>query len=292
MSSTLIAETEVKTTKDNRIDLVITSDDFVICVENKIWAQRCNPFDDYFNYIESIKGDRNAFYIILSMGGDEHPEGSKKQFKVIYYREFIEKIKENIGEYLINCNRKYLSVLMDWFEHLENKGGFMSNFSEKEREFFQQNDAEISKLIARRSDFLNEKRMEQYDRIASIKKILDSKKLLGWWVYEKIDLGYHFEKDNKNYEIGVEAEFASLIEDKINIGISIWELENQKGRVELYSGELNDAFGKLKGYYTKGKWTAVVKKVDAYDDNEIVSELLEVYKKLENVVNKVKCSKK
>ena len=292
-SNTLIAETEVKTTNDNRIDLVITSDDFVICVENKIWAQRDNPFDDYFNYIESIKGDRNAFYIILSMGGSEDPEGSKKQFKVIFYSEFIEKIKEKIGMYLINCNRKYLSVLTDWFQYLENKGGLMSNFSEEERDFFQKNDDKISKLIARRSEFLNEKRMEQCNRIANIKKLLDPDESLGWWVYKEIDLGYHFEKGNKNYEIGVEAEFASLIEDKINIEISIWELENQKERIKLYSRELKDAFGDLNGYYTKGKWIAVVKKIDAYDDDKIVKEkILEVRNKLENIVKKIKNSKK
>ena len=47
-TNTLIADTEVKITNDKRIDLVITSDDFVICVENKIWAQRNNPFKGLF----------------------------------------------------------------------------------------------------------------------------------------------------------------------------------------------------------------------------------------------------
>lgn len=284
-TNTLIADTEVKITNDKRIDLVITSDDFVICVENKIWAQRNNPFKDYFNYIESIKGDRNAFYIILSMGGSENPEGSKKQFKVVFYSEFIEKIKEKIGVYLINCNSKYLSVLTDWFKYLENKGGLMSNFSEEERAFFQINDDKISKLIARRSEFLNEKRKEQSDRIAIIKRLLDPNESLGWWVYEKLDLGYTFEKNDNSYEIGIESGFD--LQDAYNIQITIWQPAKHPSILSNYKEKLLE-FGPEDEQPDKLKWVKKISHIKNPNNEQIVRELQSIFKKLDNIVKIVK----
>lgn len=285
-TNALIAETEVKTTNDYRIDLVITSDDFIICVENKIWAQRYNPFDDYIDYVESIKGNRKTFYIILSMGGSEHPEGSKGQFKVVYYRELIEKIKENVGEYLINCNRKYLSVLTDWFQYLENKGGLMSNFTEEERVFFQENDAEISKLIARRSEFLNEKKTEHSNRIANIKKLLDLNEPLGWWVYENTDLGYTFEKDDESYEIGIESGFD--LNDSFNVQITIWRPDKRPNILNNYKQILLDAFGSEDEQSDNRKWVKKILCINNSDDNQIASKLSDVFKELDEIVKKVK----
>lgn len=285
-SNALIAETEVKTNNDNRIDLLITSDDYVICVENKIWAQRYNPFNDYFDYIESIKGNRNAFYIILSMGGGEYPEGSEGQFKVIYYREFIEKIMENVGGCLINCNRKYLSILTDWFQYLENKGGLMSNFTEKERTFFQENDAEISKLIARRSEFLNEKRTEHSNRIANIKKLLDPNESLGWWVYDNTDLGYKYEKDDEFYEIGIESGFD--LNDSFNVQITIWRPDKRPSILNNYKQIILDTFGSEDEQLDKRKWVKKILCINNSDDNQIASKLSDVFKELDEIVKKVK----
>jgi hypothetical protein len=287
------AETEIYTEKGNRIDLLLTTDCLKVCIENKIDAPADNDFKDYYDYVknESKCFDLLPVCILFALCEKVEYENVKltSDFRTIYYKEFLEKLKQNLGDYLTQCNSKYLPILTDFILFLDRRGGFMSNFSKKERVFFQENDAEISRLIARRSEFLDEKRKEQCNRIADIKKLLDSDGSIGWWVCEKKDLGYHFEKGNKNYEIGVEAEFSSLVEDKINIFISIWELENQKERIKLYSRELKDAFGDLNGYYTKGKWTAIVKKIDAYDDDKIVKEkILEVRNKLEDVVKKVK----
>lgn len=285
-ANTLIAETEVKTINDNRIDLVITSDDFIICVENKIWAQRYNPFDDYFDYVESIKNGKNAFYVILSMGGDELPEGSKEQFKVVYYHEFIEKIKENIGEYLINCNRKYLSVLMDWFQHLENKGGLMSNFSDAERTFFQEKDAEISKLIARRSEFLNEKRMEHSNRIANIKKRLDPDESIGWWVYDKTDLGYTFENGDNAYEIGIESGFD--LQDAFNVQITIWKPAKRPSILKNYRNEILNTFGPEDDQPSNLKWVKKIFCIRNSGDEQIVGELQTIFEKVNKMVKLVK----
>lgn len=285
-TNALIAETEVKTTNDYRIDLVITSDDFIICVENKIWAQRYNPFDDYIDYVESIKGNRKTFYIILSMGGSEHPEGSKGQFKVVYYRELIEKIKENVGEYLINCNRKYLSFLTDWFQYLENKGGLMSNFSEEERVFFQEKDTEISKLIARRSEFLNEKKTEHSNRIANIKKALDPSESLGWWVDDNTDLGYTFERGDESYEIGVESGFD--LHDNFNMQITIWRPDKRPRILNNYKQIIHDKFGLEDERLDKWKWQKKLLSIKNPDDEQIVKELQAVYSKMEEIVKSAK----
>lgn len=289
-SNVLIAETEVKTSNDNRIDLVITSDDFIICIENKIWAQRYNPFDDYFNYIESIKGDRKTFFIILSMSGGEYPEGSEGQFKVIYYREIIEKIKENIGAYLIDCNRTYLPVLTDWFKYLENKGGLMSNLSDKERAFFldEENNKNIEKLIERRNQFLSELNRDFKRRVDNIGFSLNKMNhdcLSGNWYVGDLYLKGCFKERDKDLEIGIEASFSDLMKEEFKISISIWKSNGYEKRIALYDAELKRVFANMsEPCETSGKWYVGLGCLKNFDDEKIVKELYDVYKKMENIV--------
>ena len=73
--------------------------------------------------------------------------------------------------------------------------------------------------------------------------------------------------------------------NRFNISLSIWNWTNQKNRIDLYRPRLKDTFEILKEDKTSGKWYVVVKELDACDDEKIVSELCDVYKKVENIVN-------
>jgi len=58
---------EVITSNNNRIDLVIEADNFVIGIENKIFAQVQNDLEDYWNYLNSIGEGRSIYAILLTL---------------------------------------------------------------------------------------------------------------------------------------------------------------------------------------------------------------------------------
>ena len=60
-------EREVVTRDGNRIDILITSYDHAILVENKIYASVINPFDDYAAYLDKIAGARRNDKILLTL---------------------------------------------------------------------------------------------------------------------------------------------------------------------------------------------------------------------------------
>ncbi len=58
---------EELTDNQNRIDLVIESDNYIVGIENKIYADPYNPFWDYSEYLESLSGGRQVCKILLSL---------------------------------------------------------------------------------------------------------------------------------------------------------------------------------------------------------------------------------
>ena len=85
-------ETEVKTSKDNdenkRIDIVINTENFVICIEFKINHKLNNPLEVYKNHIENKykNTDKQIFYIVLTP--------SKKEADVSNVQNYLEKNKD------------------------------------------------------------------------------------------------------------------------------------------------------------------------------------------------------
>ncbi|SIO39440.1 PD-(D/E)XK nuclease family protein [Fibrobacter sp. UWB11] len=289
-TQSVCAETEKCTEKGNRMDLLLTADCLKVCVENKIDAFPNNDFDDYYNSAkkESELFNLHTVCILLALCEKAEYENVNPNFKTIYYREFLEKLKQNLNDYLNHCNSKYLSYLNDFIHFLERKGGYMSELSEKERNFFIDKDKELGELLERREKFLSEQKKLLEKRIENIQSSLNQKEhdsLSGDWWNGGLYLGGHFKKGDKQYELGIEAGFTSLVENRFNISVSIWKWDNQKNRINLYRPKLKDTFEILKDDKTSGKWYVVVKELDACDDGKIVSELCDVYKKVENIVN-------
>lgn len=87
--SNVEVETEVRTSKDNddnkRIDILIDTEKFVICIEFKINHQLNNPLETYRNHIEKTYKDvdKQIFYIVLTP--------SKKEADVSNPQDYLEK---------------------------------------------------------------------------------------------------------------------------------------------------------------------------------------------------------
>ena len=157
----LCVQCEVVTEKQNRIDLLVNSKSWVVCIENKIFANVQNPLYDYESYVEKTFGksipEDKRFFVILSLKGQEE---NAEKWIYIYYHDFFKRIKENLGNYMDRADKDYLAFLMSWIKTMEYKVNNMEdypmgNFSEDEYKFFsnEENAKEIEKLINRKQEF-------------------------------------------------------------------------------------------------------------------------------------------
>ena len=284
-------ETEIWTENNKRIDLLVSSDQIIICIENKIDAQvNEGSMNEYVEYVNKQRKKCVSLFILLALCEKDDYKQERSEFKLVLYRDFLSRLKHNLGVYITQCNSKYLPVLTDFIQFLDRKGGYMSDLSIEERNFFIDNDKELCILLERRERFLSEQRKmleQRIERIQAAMNRMEHDSLSDNWWNGDLYLGGHLKKGDDRCELGIEAGFAGLIENRFNISISIWKWGNQKGRIDLYQSKLENAFEILKEDKTSGKWYVVVKELDACDDEKIVNELCEVYKKVEEIVNQV-----
>jgi len=107
---------EVSTESGKRIDLLLEGDEWVLVIENKIYHDQVNPFEEYEQYIRSNYEGKEAIFSILSPGGSSVSEG----WKPLSYKKFVEELKRNIGNILTDAQySKWLVFLRDFILNLE-----------------------------------------------------------------------------------------------------------------------------------------------------------------------------
>lgn len=184
-------EREVTTADDKRIDLLLTSNDIAIVIENKIYADLNNDLDAY---LEHIKDYKNQYGVVLSL---KDISKNNQKFEFITYKKFFERIKKNIGFYIEKADKKYLTFLLDFMENINNlREGY--GMDKDFIEFLNQNghgDATVN-LINRVNEFNNylskktKELKEEIDRVINNMKDKDLSSYL--WnpekEFDKIDL--------------------------------------------------------------------------------------------------------
>lgn len=108
-----------------RIDILIITDTFVICIEFKINHVLNNPLDEYKAYVEKNFSDsRSKYYFVLAPKKLKAVEKAKdnKDFKQIILSHFIKKVKEKFNE----NNEKYkpnesYDYFKDFIQTVENR---------------------------------------------------------------------------------------------------------------------------------------------------------------------------
>lgn len=119
---------EQKTKNENRIDILIITNTFVICIEFKINHDLNNPLNDYKEYIEKNFVEKQKFYFILTPYKQEAIDKAKEyfeknnQFKQIILRHFINCVKQKIEQYptIFVINEKY-DYFLDFVQTVENR---------------------------------------------------------------------------------------------------------------------------------------------------------------------------
>lgn len=118
---------EQKTKKNNRLDLLIITNVFVVAIEFKINHDLNNPLDDYKSHIEKYYSDKRKFYFILTPykkdainKAFEHLS-THNNFRQIILRHFINRVKEQIkNSTKFEKNEKY-AYFLDFIQTVENR---------------------------------------------------------------------------------------------------------------------------------------------------------------------------
>jgi hypothetical protein len=201
--SNVIVEREYVTKKNNRIDLLITTDRHVIGIENKIFSGLYNDLEDYAETIEDISKIENKepIKIVLSIV-EESKSKLISGFINITYRNFIEEIEKNIGNYILEADKIYLIYLMDFIKTLKSFYGGIS--LEKDKiDFFKKYENKIIELIKEVNDVKNELKKLTYDlgNLIDTKNLEDKYKcdVKRWFYNEKEELMYILVYDINNF---------------------------------------------------------------------------------------------
>lgn len=120
---------EQKTINDNRIDLLIVTNTFVICIEFKINHDLDNPLDDYKTFIEKHYSERKQFYFILTpfkkdpIGNAEKYFKEHNEFKQIILSHFVKTVKHNLQNTFGNLQKKneYYHYFNEFIETVDNR---------------------------------------------------------------------------------------------------------------------------------------------------------------------------
>lgn len=178
-SSVISVNREEVTKANKRIDLVITGSEFVIAIENKIYAGLYNDLKAYSNHIEEVYSNLpNKIKVVLSLNSinDQNLAGG---FLNLTYNKFVDQLKINIGSYLLTANSKYVTHLTDFILTIQNLN-VMTEISPKVSNFFINNKVEIDNLIA------EDKKIKQFlsGRIKVLKSMIESQpKNITQWIW-------------------------------------------------------------------------------------------------------------
>ena len=177
-------ETEKGTNDGKRIDIIVETDSYLIGIENKVFHNVNNPFASYKAYLDNRSKNcekLGVLKVILCLN-DNGVRGESKEnlygFRPITYEQFFNEIKKNIGDCLIQAQPKYLTMLSDFMETIENIGKG-SSMNKVFLDFIKEQKEPIEELICELDKFRKELR-QKVQSLGSEIKIGENVKLWYW----------------------------------------------------------------------------------------------------------------
>lgn len=278
-----------------RIDIVVSSEKFVIAIENKIRAGLYNPLNAYKEHISNKYHDFDIkkVYIVLTLDSlldvksRQHIE--KNGFHAITYQQLFKSVKDELGNYISGCNSKYLTYMFDFIKTLEN----MTNINSKRVfEFFIKHEREVKELIEAHKKFVAENRKTQEDCIASLREQISKKTQREWWVWEKFLLGISFNEEGN--KIGIESYYEASEDGAcgtFNIWITTWDREHWTPYKEEVLKCFKEEYTKLDDKVSEGNRMRVylwLRPLKGKDEQQIIEKLAEVYNKMHVITQQIK----
>lgn len=173
------------------LDLVIESDQYVIGIENKIWAALYNDLNVYADEIERLAKNKDLKPLLIIMS--VRPEKAWAGFKTVTYEDFFSQLKSLVGHYAPTGNNKYLTYLFDFIKTIEDLQG--GNMTEPETiAFFKEHSDAIEDLIANYNNY----KIQLNTEVISLRDRINIENMIGvnQWIWKKSCLVYDFSYDD------------------------------------------------------------------------------------------------
>jgi hypothetical protein len=186
---------ERRTETGLRLDLLITTETFIVGIEHKIWAPLYNDLNDYAKLLvrraneAEISAD-SIHRVVLSLRqleGEEKARMKKAEFKNITHAELTAKARDLVGHYAAAADTKFLTYFTDFMVTIESLTG---PAPDAERvNFFRANSQQLHELGVAFWNFIAE-------RPRAVGKLLDellgreagASNLPNQWIYAKFTL--------------------------------------------------------------------------------------------------------
>ena len=153
-------EREVITDTKKRIDLLIKCEDFVVCIENKIWSGLYNDLGEYREHCKKLYCEHcdSVVGIVLSPHRVSDPSLKAHRFFSITYDALVDEVRQRMGSYIGSHNTQYQYLLFDFLEQASrfSRTDTMSDDDRKFLEFWRKNDEKVSN-IQRKCDEMRQK---------------------------------------------------------------------------------------------------------------------------------------
>lgn len=172
------------------LDLVLKFDGYVIGIENKVRAGLYNPLHEYDALLRKMISDGDQIVrIVLSLHSIELDEEKHFGFRNITYQQFFDRVKQRMGNHLLDADPKYQHYLFDFMKVMQRQaGGHTMNDAVKA--FFIQNHQQITELNKEYGQFLDSLAGEVREVAGGID--LDELYGVNQWIYSKRCLVHDF----------------------------------------------------------------------------------------------------
>ena len=284
--------TEVSTKKNGRIDILLSSEDHAIIIENKVYHTLNNNLEDYWNSIKvTDNNEDNKIGIVLSLN---KLSVNHRQFINITHLELLKRVIQNLGSYVMDAKEKYVVFLKDFYQNSINLS--KSEMDSKELKFYFDNQPKIIEVkdfhFAVRTHIVNQ--VEQVVGLVDENLQLQSSKGEG-----NKRLRYYLSPKNKSLMITVFFEKLLTPEKRLILIVELKdELLKNKEQYHKIAFTPEEEIINIPAFYSDGnsKWChfAVVSYI--LNENEVSNlsqfiveklekdQLLSVYRKLNDFI--------
>lgn len=147
-NSSFEIETEYGTTNNGRIDILLSSPNDAIIIENKVYHHLNNDLNDYWNSVTQ----ENKRGIILSLHKKHKNQINNLNYIGITHLELLEKVISNLPDYFSNANEKHIIFFKDFYQNVINTTNPMDTNAIK---FFYRNREEIKQVTDIRNSYVS-----------------------------------------------------------------------------------------------------------------------------------------
>jgi hypothetical protein len=182
--------------------------------------------------------DNNIFKVVLSVKKITYQRELKKMnengFVKVYYSDFFEMIKKNVGEYFSQANQRYVTIMYDFIQTIENMDG---KFDNKMFRFFTENKESINEMIKQYNNVNQLIFNVQKNRVSEILNKINVLTGANWWAWQGWDLGIDsFNINTTLPRIGIESNYELSNQNplgKFKINITTWKIRDYEPYAEI-----------------------------------------------------------